>query len=229
MSELVLDIVTSYENRISMVEDLVGGKYYAAEAFEASLAAVAEERASLKASLQEILSKNCSLRKKDFSSLTESIISDAGVKKRELEEEHKRVREELKEYLDDQKQLVNSLRQQLVDFSCEKIDKDALEATLAKTKALSQERGQEVLAALRDFQLRLESFRKEQGEINCKLKSLVEKGESLRLEDLKQLEPAGDCQKRKAERKLRRADVERLLSHFNQQRKEKESSRRGRQ
>ena len=220
MSELVLDIVSSYENRISMVEELVNGKYYATAAFEASLAAVVEERTRLKASLQEILSKNCSLRKKDFGSLTESIISDAEIKKRGLEEEHKRVREELKGYLDDQKQLVTSLRQQVVDFSCAKIDKDALETTLAKTKALSQEKGQEVLAALRDFQIRIESFRIEQGEINCKLKSLVEKGKSLRLEDLKQLEAAGASQERKAERKLRRADVERLLTHFNQQRKE---------
>jgi regulator of replication initiation timing len=220
MSELVLDIVSSYENRISMVEELVNGKYYATAAFEASLAAVVEERSRLKASLQEILSKNCSLRKKDFGSLTESIISDAEIKKRGLEEEHKRVREELKGYLDDQKQLVTSLRQQVVDFSCAKIDKDALETTLAKTKALSQEKGQEVLAALRDFQIRIESFRMEQGEINCKLKSLVEKGKSLRLEDLKQLEAAGASQERKAERKLRRADVEKLLTHFNQQRRE---------
>jgi regulator of replication initiation timing len=227
MSELVLDIVTSYENRISMVEELVSGKYYATAAFEASLAAVVDERAMLKASLQEMLSKNCSLRKKDFGSLTESTISDAGIKKRELEEEHKRVAEELKEFLDDQKQLIISLRQQLVDFSCKKIDKDALETTMATIKAEYQHRSERVFAMLRDFQIRLESFQREQGELNCKLKSLVEKGESLRLEDLRQLESIKAQEGRKANRELRRADVDRLLAHFNQQRKE--SSSQGRQ
>ncbi|MEI9476401.1 MAG: hypothetical protein WCO26_07470 [Deltaproteobacteria bacterium] len=223
MSELVLDIVTSYENRISMVEELVGGRYYATAAFEASLAAMVDERAMLKASLQEILSKNCSLRKKDFGSLTERIISDAGIMRIELEEEHKRVTEELKGFLDDQKQLIISLRQQLVDFSCKKIDKDALEATMATIKAEYQHRSERVFAMLRDFQIRLESFQREQGEINCKLKSLVEKGESLRLEDLRQLESTKAREGRKANRELRRADVDRLLAHFNQKRKESSS------
>jgi len=53
MNELVLDIVTCYENRISMVEELVTGEYYATTTLDASLAAVVEERARLKASLQE--------------------------------------------------------------------------------------------------------------------------------------------------------------------------------
>ena len=45
MNELVLDIVTCYENRISMVEEWVTGEYYTTT-LDASLAAVAEERAS---------------------------------------------------------------------------------------------------------------------------------------------------------------------------------------
>ena len=60
MNELVLDIVTCYENRISMVEELVTGEYYTTTTLDASLAAVAEERARLKTSLQEILARNCS-------------------------------------------------------------------------------------------------------------------------------------------------------------------------
>jgi len=43
-----------------MVEELVTGEYYTTTTLDASLAAVAEERARLKTSLQEILARNCS-------------------------------------------------------------------------------------------------------------------------------------------------------------------------
>ncbi len=218
MKELVSDLVTCYENRISMVEELISGHYNATATLDASLAVVAEERARLKTILQEILVRNCSLRRKDFNTLMERIVSESEGVKRELEEERKQVRDELKGYLDEQKQLVSSLRQQLVDFTYEKGEKDALEATMAKFKAAYQSRGQQVFAMLRDFQLRLESFRREEEEISHKLQRLVEKGESLRMEDLRQLEAAKAGQERKAERELRQQDVERLLAHFKQRR-----------
>jgi len=150
----------------------------------------------------------------------ERITSEFKRSKSELEEEREYVREGLKRYLDEQKQLVTSLRQHLVDFACEKVGRDALGATMAMIKAAYQERGQEMFATLRNFQLRLKSFQAEQEEINHKLQRLVERGESLRLEDLRQLEAAESGQKRRAERELRREEVERLLAHFKQQREE---------
>ena len=218
MNELVLDIVACYENRISMVEELVSGEYYTTTTLDASLAAVAEERARLKTSLQEILARNCSLRREDFSTLMERITSEFEKSKSELEEEREYVREGLKRYLDEQKQLVTSLRQQLVDFTDEKADKRALEITIAKIKAAYQHRGEQVFALLRDFQVCLESFRMEQEEINHKLLRLVERGESLRLEDMRQLEATKTGQERRAERELRQQEVERLLAHFKERR-----------
>ena len=73
MSELVLDIVSCYENRISMVEELVTGEYHTTTTLDASLVAVAEERVRLKTSLQEMLARNCSLRRKDLSCFTEGL------------------------------------------------------------------------------------------------------------------------------------------------------------
>jgi len=222
MNELVLDIVTCYENRISMVEELVTGEYYTTTTLDASLAAVSAERARLKTSLQEILARNCSLRRKDFSTLMERITSEFESSRRELAEEREYAREGLKRYLDEQKQSVTSLRQQLVDFACEKAGRDALGATMTMIKAAYQERGQEMFATLRNFQLRLESFQAEQEEMNHKLQRFVDRGESLRIEDLRQLAAAKARQKgtrdRKAEGELRREDVERLLAHFRQQR-----------
>ncbi len=89
-----------------MVEELISGHYNTTATLDASLALVAEERARLKTSLQEILVRNCSLRRKDFNTLMERIVSESEGVKRELEEERKHVRDELKGYLDEQKQLV---------------------------------------------------------------------------------------------------------------------------
>jgi len=218
MKELVLDLVAYCEHRISMVEQLITGAYYTTASLDESLAEVAEKRAGLKTSLQEILAKNCSLRRKDFNALMQRIISESERRKGELEEERKHVRDELKEYLNEQKQLVASLRQQLGDFVYEKEDRDTLEATIAKMKVAYQHKGQQVFALLREFQLRLEAFQREQEEINQKLQRLVERGEALRLGDLRQLEAAKAGQERRAERELRRQEVERLLAHFKGQR-----------
>ena len=220
MKELVLDLVTSYESRIAMVEELFRGGYYATATLDASLAEMVDKRARLKSSLQEILARNCSLRRKDFNLLMERITSESETKKRELEEERKRVKEEVDAYLDEQKELVTSLRQQLVDFSVEEEGKEALEATIARIRTAYQDKGQQVFALLHEFQLRLDSFRMEQEEMNHKLQRLVERGESLRLEDLRQLEATKAGQERRAERELRRQEVERLLAHFKQQRQE---------
>jgi hypothetical protein len=218
MNELVLDIVTCYENRISMVEELVTGEYYTTMTLDASLATVVEERTRLETSLQEILARNCSLRRKDFNTLMDRITSEFERSKSELEEEREYAREGLKRYLDEQKQSVTSLRQQLVDFACEKAGRDALGATMAMIKAAYQERGYEMFVTLRNFQLRLQSFQVEQEKINHKLQRLVERGESLRLEDMRQLEATKTGQERRAERELRREEVERLMAHFKERR-----------
>lgn len=219
MKNLVLDLVASCENRISMVEELVTGAHYTTTTLDESLAEITQKRAELKTRLQEILARNCSLRRKDFSALIERIISHSEIKKRGLEEERKHVRDELKGYLEVQKQLVTSLRQQLVEFTPDHGDKDVLEATVASMKAAYQSKGQQVFSLLRNFQLRLDAFQREQKEINQELQRLVSRGEVLRLEDVRQLEATKAVQERRDERKFRRQDVGRLLAGFKEQRR----------
>ncbi len=220
MKDLVLDLISSYENRMSLVEELVTEFYYATASLNESLAEVAEKRAGLKASLREILVSNCSLRRKDFDLLMERIISESETKKREIEEERKRVKQELERYLDKQKELVTSLRQQLVNFTYDEAGKEALEATIARIRTAYRDKGQQVFSLFHEFQLRLDSFWMEQEEINHKLQRLVERGEFLGLEDLRQLEAAQAGQERKAGRELRRQEVERLLARFGRQRRD---------
>ena len=216
----VLELITSYENRIATVEELMTTAYQATETSDGSFDILYEERERLKTGLQKTLARNCSLRRKDFNCLLERLLSDSTKNREAIEEERSQVREEVKEYLDEQKQLANYLRQQLVELTQEKMDKGCLDAVIGKIKASYEDTGQRLFTILRNFQLCLKDFQREQEEINHKLQRLVDRGESLSLEDLRQLEAAEALQKRATDRELRREEVDRLLSHFRQQRLE---------
>jgi hypothetical protein len=104
----------------------------------------------------------------------------------------------------------------------ENTDKSSLDAVIGTIKTMYQERGHKLVAMLREFQSHMEAFRREQEELNRKLQRLMERGESLCIEDLRELEAGKACQDRKAERELRRQEIEKLLANFKQNR---ESSR----
>ena len=88
------------------------------------------------------------------------------------------------------------LRQQIVELVKENMEKGCLDAVIGNIKATVRDKGQHLFAMLRDFQLHLEAFQREQEEINRKLQRLVDRGESLHLEDLRQLEAAEALQNR---------------------------------
>jgi hypothetical protein len=222
--EMVLDLITSYESRISTVEELISTAYQTTIAAEGCFGILDEERDRLRTSLQKTLAKNCFLRRKDFNRLMERTLSNSEEKRGALEEERSLVKEKVKEYLDEQKQLANCLRQQLVELAQGKMDKGGLDVAIGNFKAMYEGRGQQLFTMLRDFQIHLEAFQIEQEEINHKLQALLDRGESLRIEDIRQLEATKAHQDRKADRELRRNEVDKLLSHFRQQRLESRRS-----
>ena len=213
MEEMVLDLISSYENRICVVEKLVT----TADSDE-SLSELGKETEKLKTTLRETLVNNCSLRRKDFNKLMERMLSDFEKDKKKIEEEQQQVRDKVKGYLSEQKELAASLREKLARFATD-AEKDSLKAAIQEFKTACQDKGEQVFVLLRDFQSRLDVFQRGQEEVNHKLQRLVDRGETLRIEDLRQVEAAKACQDRKAERELRREDIERLLTHFRQQRR----------
>jgi len=216
----VLELITSYENRIATVEELMTTAYQATETSDGNFDILDEERERLKTGLQKTLAKNCSLRRKDFNRLLEQLLSVSTKNREAIEKERSQVREKAKEYLDEQKQLASYLRQQLVELTQEKMDKGCLDVVIGKIKASYEDTGQRLFTILRNFKLCLETYQREQEEINRKLQRLADRGESLSLEDLRQLEAAEALQKRATDRELRREEVDRLLAHFRQQRQE---------
>ena len=219
MNKVVLDIINSYEDRVSMVENMVTTAYEATVASDESLALLEMERSTLYVDLRERLVKNHSLRRKDFDVLMERILADSEGKRGTIEQEWKLIRGKLKEYLDQQKQLVASLREGLAKIGQEELAKDTLGVVIGDFKVTSQDRGEQILMLLRDFQCHLGVFLNEQRVTNGELQKLVDMGESLRLEDLRRLETTRARQDRKMDRELRREDIGRLLTHFRQQRR----------
>jgi hypothetical protein len=220
MDKLVLDLVSSYENRISMVEELVTSVYKAIDAFGDSLGELDGVREGLKINLSELLSRNCSFRKKDFSCFLNRLLSDSERGRLEIKDKEKQIREELKKYLDKQKELAATLKEQLAQFSLGRADKSILEAIAENIRVVSQNEGEELFSNLLCFQSRVKAFQREQDEINHSLQRLLSRGESLKIEDLRQLESVKLREKRKVERALRRGEVEKMLSHFQRQRRE---------
>jgi len=214
----IMNLIDSYEIRISMVEGLITAVYHSAVIFKESLDKFSGERETLKNSLQETLAKSCSLRKKDFNFLIEKILADSEREKKEIEEEQKQVGEGLEEYLKEQKRLATSLRENLTRVIQGEKDGESLEQIINEIKATYQNKGEKIFGLLRSFQLHLETFQKGQKEINHKLQQLVDRGESLKIKDLRAIEAAKSRQERESERELRREEVKHLLSHFKQER-----------
>ncbi len=221
MEDLVLDLITYYGDKVSTVEELITTAYCAILNSDENFNGLDRERETLKIRLCEMLAKNCSFRRKDFNSLMEKILADSETKRVAIQEEQNQVKKALGEYLAQQKELATYLKGELIGFVQGNSDRGHVKAIINEIKNMYRDRGEQIFALLRNLQLYIETFQKEQEKINHKLQRLVERGESLKIEDLRQLEAAKSREERKAERKLRREEVEGLLAHFKQERWER--------
>lgn len=220
MDGLLLNLVSSYEERVAMVEEVIASAYHAAVASDADLVELQNERERLRTALRELLAKNCSLRRKDFDKLLEKILADSKIKREEIEEEQNRVMEGLDGYLKEQKGLISRLRESLERLAEGEAEWSGVAAAVADLKGTCQDKGKQLLSTLRAFQLSLTAYRKEEEGINQALRRLVEKGGLATTEDLRQLEAAKAREERIVERRLRQEEVQNLLAHFRQERLE---------
>jgi len=220
MKDVILDLVNSYEHRVTTVESLIDNAYETTVDSDEGLSLAYETGQRLRAEIRETLVRNCSLRRKDFDAFASKVFSSIDTKKMEIENQRKSTREVFKAYLGRQKLLVLALKQQLAEFSLEGSRKDNLESLLDDIKTSQKEEGEQTLALLRGIQSRLKNFRQELADLNDNLQRILNRGELLRLQDLRQLQSALALKRRKAEKEIRREDVSSLLAHFNRERQE---------
>jgi Mg2+ and Co2+ transporter CorA len=219
MDEIIIQLINSYESRIKMVEDIFVAASDVTSKFERTLTEIEDDRESATQSLQEILSKNCSLRRKDFNSFMEKLLAEHEEEKKLVKEEMNVTHDILNKYLNEQRQLATSLRDVLKRFSEGDAKKDEVEQAVLQIRSAYQQKGMEIFSYLRRSQVHIENFHREAAMINHKLKALAERGKNLRFEELRKIDAYAEQEKRKAERQACKDEIEKLLESFRYNRK----------
>jgi len=211
MKDIAESIVASYETRSRSIGSLFDTTHQILEGFQNSFLDTRQEREKINAQLRESLTKNESLRRKDFGHMMQGILSAQ-------EDRETQVRQGLNRYLTEQGEMIHTLGDHLAKL------KDALavgevqrvkefQALIQEILGRQDERKNEVTSQLKEFQ-------KQQQELAKTLKELLAKGKELRIKDLKRM--LGEFQTRRQERLAgqgeRRRDVRDMLDELQKER-----------
>jgi hypothetical protein len=171
-------IISSYETRIESVGAMFDAAHQILDDFQEAFLDNKEEGRKINTELRDILAHNEHLRKKDFDSMTQGVLSAQ-------EEREAEVKNLLKGYLNQQREMARALREDLAKF------KDALAKGDVQRVKEFHEMIKEILAdqdaRKEDVSSNLKEFQKEQQEMAKGLKALLAKGRSLRIRDLKEM------------------------------------------
>ncbi len=178
MKNTVEDIISSYEDRVQRIGDIIDTTHQLLRGFQYSLFDTKQEREKFCAELRENLAQNESLRRKDFDNMMQGVLSTQ-------EEREKEVRNLLDSYLNAQKEMAQAIRENLsmakdvlAKGEAERIKE--FQVMIREILTRQEERKEEVASKLKNIQI-------EQREIATRLKSLLAKGSRLRIKDLKSM------------------------------------------
>ena len=162
MKRIAEEIVSSYQSRISTVAMIIDNTHQLLEDFK-------NKRNEMSNHLKETLAKEESLRKKDFDNMMKDILSHQ-------DEREKEVKELLKTFFEEQKEIAQAIKRNLADGEKVKISdfKNSLKDIQARQKA----RENEVSVMLKEFQT-------EYKEMAESLRSLLDKREAIRISEFK--------------------------------------------
>ncbi len=190
MEKILKDIVTSYDNRISEVGTVIENTYQVLEEYQNNILQSKEDREKIKAQLREALTSQQHLRRKDFDRMIEKISGGITDRKEKIENNQYIIREELRGYLDKQKDIAAALRERLARFTDHLKENESnrlvdFKIYLKGLQSQQEKRGEEVRKMLEGFRKELEVYRAEQMLMSQTLRNLLNKGNSLRIRDFK--------------------------------------------
>jgi len=164
MKRVAQEIVSAYQSRISEVATIIDNTSQILEDFKTN-------RNEMSNQIKETLAKEESLRKKDFDNMMGDILSHQ-------DEREKQVKELLKTFFEEQKEIAETIKKSLSEGQKLRINdfKKMLQDIQAKQKA----REKEVSMMLKEFQ---EGYK----EMAESLRSLLDKGEGIRINDFKEM------------------------------------------
>ncbi|MDD3268165.1 MAG: hypothetical protein PHX14_02495 [Syntrophomonadaceae bacterium] len=174
----ILECIDFYENAIFEVEKMIIDKINEFEDEKSQ-----DERKKVLSYLQNVLAKNCNLRKKDFDVLMNNILSDIQAKETDIKYQKVQIVEKVRIYLDEQKQSVKFLRMGLAGFSPES-DLDELRQLSENFRKEYEQKAFQMLSQLRSFEGEYQVYRNKKNEIMCNLQQLLDKGKELQVKDL---------------------------------------------
>ncbi len=200
MDRYVFDLISSYERRLNELGSVVTSASRTAECCEDAISQSRELAAVLRNNLKNTLARNCSLRCRDFDRFMAGVFARIETRQRELERDRSDIKTRLADYIAGQKAAAAALREELAVLDSD-LSSERLPGLLAGLKSAYRDEGEQTLARLRDFELRVEAFRLEQSLLREQLSRLLERADSVNMEDLKRLraevlcEPAAPAKK----------------------------------
>ena len=164
MKKVAQDIVSSYQSRISTVATLIDNTHQILEGFKT-------KRDEMSNHLKETLAKEESLRKKDFDNMMEDIFAHQ-------DEREKQVKDLLRTFFEEQKEIAQTLKKNLAEG--EKVKIDEFKKMLEDIQARQRARESEAKTVLKEFQ-------EEYKEMAESLRSLLNRGEAIQIKDFKEM------------------------------------------
>ena len=192
MKRVAEEIVSSYQSRISTVATIIDNTHQILDDFKI-------KRNEISNQLKETLARGESLRKKDFDNTMKDILSHQ-------DEREKRVKELLKTFFEEQKEVAEIIKKSLT--GAEKIRIDDFKKMLQDIQAKQRTRENEVSVMLKEFQT-------EYKEMAESLRSLLDKREAIRIRDFKDV--MGNIRSRQIERAK---EVRTRLDEFRKERQD---------
>ena len=196
-----------FDDEIQSMNSIFDNTHQLIEFFQDSFVDVKQEREKISIDLRENLAKNNSLRRKDFDSMVRNILAIQ-------DESEKEVKNLLKNYLNEQKELSHSLMANLNKFRSACINGESqeikkLHALIHHILSKQEERKDEVVAKLKEFQ-------EEQQNITSQFKEFLTNENQLRISDFKIMLKGFKLQreKRLTLQRERKEDVAKMLSDF---------------
>lgn len=192
MKRVAEEIVSSYQSRISTVATIIDNTHQILDDFKI-------KRNEISNQLKETLAKEESLRKKDFDSMMQEILFHQDGREKE-------VRDLLKTFFEEQKEVAEIIKKSLT--GAEKIRIDDFKKMLQDIQAKQRARENEVSVMLKEFQT-------EYKEMAESLRSLLDKREAIRIKDFKDV--MGNIRSRQIERAK---EVRTRLDEFRKERQD---------
>ncbi|MCJ7729286.1 MAG: hypothetical protein MUO27_05350 [Sedimentisphaerales bacterium] len=214
----VEDIFSSYETRMRSVESLFETTNQILQGFQDSVLDTRQEREKISGQLKENLARNGSLRRKDFDNMM-SVVSSY------QDRQGQEVRNLSRNYLREQADLVQELRENLRNFTDALAEGEAqrvkeFHSLITGIFARQEQRKNEVVSKLKEYQ-------KDQQDTARMLNELLAKGRELRTRDLKSMlsEFQRGRNERIAHQEERRGQVKGMLGEFKAKRVAAEQNR----